>query len=187
MALPWLEASRYADTSGYQEDYGRYMYPWRQWVIDAFNRNMPFDQFVIEQLAGDLLPNATQEQILATAFNRNHRINQEVGAIPEEYLVEYAVDRLETIGTVFLGSTIGCARCHDHKYEPFSQKEFYQLFAFLNNNDDMGVDQQSRMGFCKPFIEYPDTSGTNGADSAGRSAGSPEERRHAVAPGIGRV
>ncbi|MEO2028169.1 MAG: PSD1 and planctomycete cytochrome C domain-containing protein [Fuerstiella sp.] len=155
MTLPWLEASRYADTSGYQEDYGRYMYPWRKWVIDAFNKNMPFDQFVIQQLAGDLLPDASQEQILATAFNRNHRINQEVGAIPEEYLVEYAVDRLETIGTMFLGSTIGCARCHDHKYEPISQKEFYQLFAFLNNNDDAGVDQQSRFGFCKPFIEYP--------------------------------
>jgi hypothetical protein len=155
LTLPWLEASRYADTSGYQEDYGRYMYPWRKWVTDAFNNNMSFDRFAIEQLAGDLLPNATQEQILATAFNRHHRINQEVGAIADEYLVEYAVDRVETVGTVFLGTTIGCARCHDHKYEPISQKEFYQLFAFLNNNNDAGVDQQSRFGFCKPFIEYP--------------------------------
>ncbi|MEZ6152940.1 MAG: PSD1 and planctomycete cytochrome C domain-containing protein [Pirellulaceae bacterium] len=155
MSLPWLEASRYADTSGYQEDYGRFMYPWRTWVINALNNNMPFDQFVIEQMAGDLLPDATHETILATAFNRNHRINQELGAIPEEYLVEYAIDRLETMGTVFLGTTIGCARCHDHKYDPFTQKEFYELYAFLNNNDDEGLDQTSRFGFCKPFIEHP--------------------------------
>jgi hypothetical protein len=159
MALPWLEASRYADTSGYQEDYGRYMYPWRTWVIDAFNNNMPFDQFVIEQMAGDLLPDPTPEQVLATAYHRNHRINQEVGSIPEEFLVEYAVDRLETVGMMFLGTTIGCARCHDHKYDPFSQKEFYQLYAFFNNNDEEGVDQQSRFGFCKPFIDWPTEEG----------------------------
>ncbi len=159
MALPWLEASRYADTSGYQEDYGRYMYPWRTWVIKAFNDNMPFDRFVTEQMAGDLLPNATDQQILATAFHRNHRINQELGSIPDEFLVEYAVDRLETVGMVFLGSTIGCARCHDHKYDPITQKEFYELYAFLNNNDDAGVDQQSRMGFCKPMLEYPTPEG----------------------------
>ena len=155
MALPWLEAARYADTSGYQEDYGRYMYPWRTWVIQAFNNNMPFDQFVVEQMAGDLLPNPTHEQKLATAFNRHHRINQEVGAIPDEFIVEYAIDRLETVGTVFLGTTIGCARCHDHKYDPFSQREFYGLYAFLNNCDDDGLPNQSRFGFCKPFLEHP--------------------------------
>ncbi|MGD9854144.1 MAG: PSD1 and planctomycete cytochrome C domain-containing protein [Planctomycetaceae bacterium] len=159
MALPWLEAARYADSSGYQEDYGRYMYPWRDWVIEAFNRNLPFDQFVIEQMAGDLLPNATPEQVLATGFHRNHRINQEVGAIPEEFLVEYAIDRLETVGTIFLGVTIGCCRCHEHKYDPFTQKEFYELYAFFNNNDDDGVDQTSRFGFCKPFIEWPTEEG----------------------------
>lgn len=159
MALPWLEASRYADSSGYQEDYGRYMYPWRDWVIRAFNDNMPFDQFVIEQMAGDLLPAAAPEQVLATGFHRNHRINQEVGAIPEEFLVEYAIDRLETVGTVFLGLTIGCCRCHEHKYDPFSQREFYELYAFFNNNDEDGVDQTSRFGFCKPFIEWPAAEG----------------------------
>ena len=155
MALPWLEAARYADTSGYQEDYGRHMYPWRTWVISAFNHNMPFNRFVVEQMAGDLLPNATHEQKLATAFHRHHRINQEVGAIPAEFIVEYAIDRLETISTVFLGTTIGCARCHDHKYDPFSQQEFYELYAFLNNCADDGLPQQSRFGFCKPFLEHP--------------------------------
>lgn len=155
MALPWLEAARYADTSGFTEDYGRFMYPWRTWVIEAFNANMPYDEFVTDQLAGDLKPDATRQQILATGFNRNHRINQEVGALDEEFIVEYAVDRLETIGTVFLGMTIGCARCHDHKYDPVSQKEFYQLYAFFNNNDDIGVDHQSRFGFARPFIEWP--------------------------------
>lgn len=159
MALPWLEASRYADTSGYQEDYGRSMYPWRTWVINAFNENMPFDQFVTEQMAGDLLPDATQEQILATGFHRNHRINQELGSISDEFLVEYAIDRLETVGMLFLGTTIGCARCHDHKYDPITQREFYEFYAFLNNNDDDGIDQQSRFGFCKPFIEYPPPEG----------------------------
>ena len=155
MSLPWLEATRYADTSGYTEDYGRYMYPWRTWVIRAFNNNKPFDEFLTEQMAGDLLPNPTHDQILATAFHRHHRINQEVGALPEEFIVEYAVDRLETVGTVFLGTTIGCARCHDHKYDPFSQKEFYQLLAFVNNNSDGGLDHQSRFGFCRPFIDHP--------------------------------
>lgn len=155
MALPWLEAARYADTSGFTEDYGRFMYPWRTWVINAFNAHMPYDQFITDQLAGDLKPEATRNQILATGFNRNHRINQEVGALSEEFIVEYAIDRLETVGTVFMGLTIGCARCHDHKYDPLTQKEFYQLYAFLNNNDDVGVDHESRFGFSRPFIEWP--------------------------------
>lgn len=155
MALPWLEAARYADTSGFTEDYGRFMYPWRTWVINAFNDNMPYDRFVTDQLAGDLRPDATKQEILASGFNRNHRINQEVGALGEEFIVEYAVDRLETVGTVFLGMTVGCARCHDHKYDSLTQKEFYQLYAFFNNNDDIGIDHESRFGFCKPFIEWP--------------------------------
>ena len=118
MAFRWLDAARYADTNGYQTDGPRDMWRWRDWVIDAFNRNMPFDQFTIEQLAGDLLPNATLDQRIATGFNRNHRTNGEGGIIPEEYRVEYVADRAQTTATVWLGLTVGCARCHDHKYDP---------------------------------------------------------------------
>ena len=109
MALPWLDAARYADSAGYQNDFKRSQWPWRDWVVRAFNANMPFDQFSIEQLAGDLLPDPTPDQRLATAFNRNHRINNEGGIIPQEFLVEYVADRVETTGTVWLGMTIGCA------------------------------------------------------------------------------
>tara|TARA_R110002049_G_scaffold72490_7_gene187492 strand:+ start:42034 stop:45312 length:3279 start_codon:yes stop_codon:yes gene_type:complete len=140
MALPWLDAARYADSAGYQNDFKRTQWPWRDWVIRAFNANMPFDQFSIEQLAGDLLPNPTPDQLLATAFNRNHRINAEGGIIPQEFLVEYVADRVETTSTVWLGMTIGCARCHDHKYDPVSQKDFYRLFAFFHNIDEKGKD-----------------------------------------------
>ena len=140
MAQYWVEASRYADTDGYQSEGTRNMWPWRDWVIQAFNRNMPFDRFSVEQLAGDKLPNATEQQILASGFNRNHRINNEGGALPEEFLVEYIIDRVETTSTVWLGLTSGCARCHDHKYDPLSQKEFYQLFAYFNNVPEKGKD-----------------------------------------------
>ncbi|MFT5123499.1 MAG: hypothetical protein ACI97B_002134, partial [Verrucomicrobiales bacterium] len=148
MAMTWLDAARYADTHGYSLDRRRVMWPWRDWVIQAFNQNMPFDQFVIEQLAGDLLPHATRSQILATGFNRNHSIQSEGGVINEEYRVETVIDRVETTAAVFLGQTFGCARCHDHKYDPLSQKEFYQFFAFFNNvpetahvgNKDKDVD-----------------------------------------------
>ena len=138
MAVRWLDAARYADTNGYQSDGERYMWRWRDWVIDAFNRNMPFDQFTIEQIAGDLLPDATLDQKIATGFNRNHRGNGEGGVIPEEYAVEYVVDRVDTTSTVWLGLTLGCARCHDHKYDPITQKEFYQVFAFFNNVPEKG-------------------------------------------------
>ena len=138
MAIRWLDAARYADTNGYQTDAERHMWRWRDWVIDAFNRNMPFDRFTVEQIAGDLLPNATLDQKIATGFNRNHRGNSEGGIVPEEYLVEYAVDRVETMSTVFLGLTVGCARCHNHKYDPFTQREFYQLFAYFNNIPELG-------------------------------------------------
>ena len=124
MAERWLDAARYADTNGYQTDAERSMWRWRDWVIDAFNRNMPFDRFTIEQIAGDMLPNATLDQKIATGFNRNHRGNGEGGIIPEEYAVEYVVDRVDTTATVWMGLTLGCARCHDHKYDPFTQKEF---------------------------------------------------------------
>ena len=139
MAVPWLDLARYADTHGYQDDLDRTMWPWRDWVIKAFKGNMPFDQFTLWQLAGDLLPEPTYEQKLATAFNRNHAITQEMGSIDEEYRVEYVADRTQTIGTTFLGLTLQCARCHDHKYDPISQKEFYQLFAFSNSVPEKGV------------------------------------------------
>jgi mono/diheme cytochrome c family protein len=132
MAWDWLDAARYADSNGYQGDGERTMWPWRDWVVRAFNDNLPFDQFTVWQLAGDLLPKATRDQQLATAFNRNHMINGEGGRIAEENRVEYVFDQTETTGTVWLGLTVGCARCHDHKFDPFSQKDYYQLFAYFN-------------------------------------------------------
>lgn len=153
MALEWLDLARYADTHGYHIDSHRDMWPWRDWVIDAFNRNMPYDRFTIEQLAGDLLPNPTRSQLVATGFNRNHMINFEGGAIEEEYLVEYVVDRVEATSTVWLGTTLGCARCHDHKYDPFSQKDFYRLFAFFNTIDEKGLD--GRTGNAQPVLPLP--------------------------------
>jgi hypothetical protein len=132
MAFRWMENARYGDTNGYQTDGPREMWRWRDWVVAAFNRNMPFSQFTIEQLAGDLLPNPTLDQLIATGFNRNHRTNGEGGIIPEEYRVEYVADRAQTTSIVWMGLTIGCARCHDHKYDPIAQKDFYRLFAFFN-------------------------------------------------------
>ena len=139
MARHWLDLARYADTNGYQYDTERTQWVWRDWVIDAYNRNMPFDQFTIEQLAGDLLPQATAQQRLATGFNRNHGITIEGGIIDEEYRVEYVMDRLVTVGSVWMGLTIGCARCHEHKYDPISQQEFYQMFAFFNQVPERGM------------------------------------------------
>ncbi|HEY1050102.1 MAG TPA: DUF1553 domain-containing protein [Prosthecobacter sp.] len=139
MAVDWLDAARYADTNGYFGDKTRTMWPWRDWVIDAYNGNMPFDQFTVEQLAGDLLPHSTTAQRIATGFNRNHMANNESGIIDEEYRVEYVADRLETTGTTWLGLTIGCARCHDHKYDPITQREFYELFAFFNSVEEKGL------------------------------------------------
>ena len=139
MAVDWLDLARYADTYGYQEDRYRDTWPWRDWVIKSFNENEPFDQFITWQLAGDLLPNPTDEQILATAFNRLHRQTSEGGSIEEEFRTEYVVDRVDTFGAAFLGLTVGCARCHDHKYDPVSQRDYYQLFAFFNNIDECGL------------------------------------------------
>ena len=138
MATFWLDAARYADTNGYQSDGTRFMWRWRDWVIEAFNANKPFDEFTVEQIAGDLLPNPTLDQRIATGFNRNHRGNEEGGIIPEEFRIEYVADRVETTSTVWLGLTIGCARCHDHKFDPVSRKNFYELFAFFNNLDEPG-------------------------------------------------
>ncbi|HXG64641.1 MAG TPA: DUF1553 domain-containing protein [Blastocatellia bacterium] len=153
MAMQWLDLARYADTHGYHIDSHRDMWPWRDWVINAFNRNLPFDQFTIEQLAGDLLPEATLDQKIATGFNRNHMINFEGGAIPEEYQTEYVVDRVETTSTVWMGMTMGCARCHSHKYDPITHKEFYQFFAFFNTVPEEGLD--GRTGNAKPFLSLP--------------------------------
>ena len=153
MAACWLDAARYADTNGYQSDGVRSMWRWRDWVIDAFNRNMPFDQFTIEQLAGDLLPGATLDQRIATAFNRNHRGNAEGGIVPEEFAAEYVVDRVDTTATVWLGLTMGCARCHDHKYDPLTQREFYQMFAFFNNVPENG--HAVKIGNSPPVIAAP--------------------------------
>ncbi len=153
MAMQWLDLARYADTHGYHIDSHRDMWRWRDWLVGAFNRNLPFDQFTIEQLAGDLLPGATVEQKIATGFNRNHMINFEGGAIPEEYLTEYVVDRVETTSTVWMGMTMGCARCHDHKYDPVSQKEFYQFYSFFNTIPEKGLD--GRRGNAEPMLQLP--------------------------------
>ena len=138
MAVEWLDAARYADTNGYQTDGERSMWRWRDWVIDAYNDNMPFDQFTIEQIAGDMLPTPTRDQQIATAFNRNHSINGEGGIVEEEFMVEYGVDRVQTTSTVWLGLTLGCARCHDHKFDPLTQKEFYEFYAHFNNVPERG-------------------------------------------------
>ena len=139
MAVDWLDAARYADTNGFQVDRDREMWPWRDWVVDAFNHNLPFDRFTIEQLAGDLLPNPTRDQRVATGMHRNSMMNEEGGIIPEEFLVESVADRVETTSTIWLGLTVGCARCHDHKYDPLSQKDYYRLSAFFNNTPETGV------------------------------------------------
>ncbi len=139
MANAWLEVARYSDTYGYQVDRDRYVWPWRDWVIGAYNRNLPYDEFVTWQIAGDLLPDATPEQILATTFCRLHPQKVEGGSTPEEFRVEYVADRTHTFATAFLGLTLECARCHDHKYDPLSTKEYYQLFAYFNNIDEAGL------------------------------------------------
>ncbi len=138
MAVEWMDVARFADTHGYTVDRYRDMSPWRDWVINAYNQNMSYDSFAIYQLAGDLIPNATDQQILATGFNRNHQQNMEGGIIDEEFRVEYVADRTNTLGAAFLGLTLECARCHDHKYDPISQKEYYQLYSFFNNVNEAG-------------------------------------------------
>lgn len=154
MAMPWLDAARYADTDGYQNDRIRYMWAWRDWLIQALNDGQPFDEFTIDQLAGDMLPNATLRQQIATGFCRNHRINSEGGSIPDEWIVEYVVDRVDTLGTVWMGLTLGCARCHDHKYDPVSQRGYYKLFAYFNNVAEWGLGPNN--GNSPPLIKVPD-------------------------------
>jgi len=156
MASDWLDAARYADTHGYQVDPEKEMWAWRDWVIGAFNRNLPFDRFTIEQLAGDMLPNPTIEQRIATGFHRNHRVNTEAGSIAEEFHAENIVDRVSTTGSVWLGLTIGCARCHDHKYDPISMRDFYSLYAFFNNVNEVGTGgPRDGRGNLQPVLRLP--------------------------------
>ena len=155
MAWPWLDAARYADSNGYQGDADRTMWPWRDWVVSAFNRNLPYDQFTVWQLAGDLLPGATHEQILATGFLRNHPINGEGGRIPEENRVDYAMDMVETTGTVWMALTLNCCRCHDHKYDPLTQRDYFSLLDFFNQTpvDGSGGDPQTAPVIAAPTEE----------------------------------
>ncbi|MBA4018424.1 MAG: hypothetical protein C0483_14755 [Pirellula sp.] len=155
MALDWLDAARFADTNGYYNDSERQAWPWRDWVIRAFNSNMPFDRFTVEQLAGDLLPNPTLDQRIATGFNRNHMVTNETGIIDEEYRIGYVVDRVDTTASTWLGLTVGCARCHDHKYDPISQREYYSLFAFFNGIAETGLVKDVEPLSPSPNIELP--------------------------------
>lgn len=153
MTLAWMDAARYGDTSVFHADGPRDMWPWRDWVLKAYNTNMPFDQFTVEQLAGDLLSEPTTEQLVATGFNRNHGTTDEGGAIDEEYRVEYIVDRVKTTSMVWLGLTMECAQCHDHKYDPISQEDYYRFFAFFNQTPEKGM--QTRNGNAEPRVMVP--------------------------------
>ena len=155
MTQAWLDVARYADSHGYQDDSYRTMWPWRDWVIHAFNENLPYDEFITWQLAGDLLPNATPEQVLATGFNRNHPITQEGGVIHEEYLSYYVTDRTNTLGKGILGLTLECAKCHDHKYDAISQEDYYQVYAFFNNVDEKGLQMDAVQAANQKFFADP--------------------------------
>lgn len=159
-ATRWLDKARYADTTGYQYDTPRIMWKWRDWVIDAYHDNKPYDRFLTEQIAGDLLPNATQDQVVATGYNRNHPITIEGGTIEEEYRIQYVSDRVNTIGSSVLGLTMECAKCHDHKYDPISQKDYFRMFAFFNNIPEGGRASQGKVGsvtgaLAEPYIFAP--------------------------------
>jgi hypothetical protein len=164
MTAHWLDLSRYADTNGYNNDEDRSMWPWRDWVIHAFDSNMPYDQFLIEQLAGDLLPDASLSQKIATGFLRNQGHNTEGGIIAEEYRVEYVADRVHTAATVFLGLSMQCARCHDHKYDPVSQNEYYRFFALFNNLEEKQASYSNFVG-AEPFVRVPSEEQSQRLDS----------------------
>lgn len=183
MAADWLDLARYADSNGYQNDFARQSWPWRDWVIAAFNANMPYDQFLTEQLAGDLLPNATPSQTLATGFNRNHRTVTEAGSIDEEWRVENVVDRVETTSTAALGLTMGCARCHDHRYDPISQREFYQFYAFFNSVDEKGVYTEQR-GNVAPLMTIRNAEDERRLDEFNRTVARLEEKIRAHKPAV---
>jgi hypothetical protein len=179
MAVDWLDAARFADTHGYHIDAGRDMTRWREWVINAFNTNMPFDRFTIEQLAGDLLPNPTAAQRIASGFHRNHMINFEGGAIPDEYRNAYIVDRVNTTATVWLGLTLNCCQCHDHKYDPFTQKEFYQIYAFFHNVPENGLD--GAKGNAAPLLKVPNMKQQHALETLDRQI-KEAEAKHKSAP-----
>lgn len=155
MTSEWLDVARYSDTYGYQVDRDRYVWPWRDWVIRSFNENKSYDQFIIEQLAGDMLPNATDDQVLATTFNRLHPQKVEGGSVEEEFRVEYVADRSQTVSTAFLGLTMECCRCHDHKYDPLSQKNYFEMFSFFNNVDEAGLYSFFTSSVPTPTLKLP--------------------------------
>lgn len=152
MALEWLDAARYADTNGFSIDGGRHMWLWRDWVIQAFNDNKPYDEFLLEQIAGDLLPDPTPGQLIATGFQRNNMVTHEGGTIPEENLTTYNADRVKTLGEAVLGLTLGCAQCHDHKYDPITQRDYYSLFAYFNTLSDVGLDGNAGVN-PRPYVQ----------------------------------
>lgn len=178
MTADWLDVARYSDTYGYQVDRDRFVWPWRDWVINAFNSNMPYDRFITEQLAGDLLPNPTRDQILATTFNRLHPQKVEGGSVPEEFRVEYVADRSQTVSTAFLGLTMECCRCHDHKYDPLSQREYYQLYSFFNNIDEAGLYSYFTSSVPTPTLPLPTDKQTQQIAKAEQVVLEAEERLH---------
>ncbi len=182
LGIRWLEGARYADTSGYQNDGPRSMWRWRDWVFDAYNHDLPFDRFTVEQIAGDMLPQPTVEQRIASGFNRNHRGNAEGGIIPEEYAVEYVVDRVDTTATVWLALTMGCARCHEHKFDPLTQREFYQLFAYFNNIPEQG--RAIKEGNSPPLIVAPTSEDERTRARLRQQLTDAENRAHALRPAM---
>lgn len=164
-ASDWLDVARYADTYGYQNDKYRAMWPWRDWVVGSFNSNLPYDQFIVQQVAGDLLPNASPQTILATAFNRNHRQTNEGGSVEEEFRAEYVADRVNTFGAAFLGLTLECARCHDHKYDPISQRDYYSLSAFFNSIDESGLYSHFTDAVPTPTLRLPNANQSEQLDT----------------------
>jgi Protein of unknown function (DUF1549)/Planctomycete cytochrome C len=184
MTAPWLDAARYADTCGIHMDAGRSIWLWRDWVVAAYHANMPFDRFVVEQIAGDLLPNATDATRVASGFHRNHVTTDEGGAIDEEYLVEYAVDRVSTTGSVFLGLTLGCARCHDHKFDPISTADFYGLYAYFNSIEESGLYSQvpDPKRALEPFLAVPTAEQTARLSEIGAKLKAAREAGASVSP-----
>ena len=182
MTAQWLDAARYADTYGYQSDTHREVWPWRDWVIAAFDRNLPYDRFLTWQLAGDLLPDATRESTLATCFLRLHRQTNEGGSVEEEYRQEYISDRIETIGTAMLGVTIGCAKCHDHKNDPITQRDYYALGAVLDDDDECGLYSFFTDAVPTPTLRLPTPEQEQALASAARSVGEAEHALELLVP-----
>ncbi len=187
LAIDWLDLARYGDTNGYYTDAERQAWPWRDWVIHAFNQNMPFDQFTVEQLAGDLLPDPTLDQKIATAFNRNHVVTNESGIIEEEYRISYVCDRVETTAGTWLGLTIGCAKCHDHKYDPLTQRDYYGLFAAFNNIDEKGIVKDVSPLSPAPSIALPTNEQQQAIATLGRQRAALESQFTSFKPALSRA